>query len=87
VPAGKHGSPAQVLEEAERRAHVLEAPYELALVVGTRSALSRLAGTDKRNDRRSAEQIFTDLGVRQAAITWSAALGGPLFAQEREQDG
>ena len=87
VPSGSYDGPGQVLDEAEHRALALEAPYELALVLGTRSVLSRLAGTDEGTDRRRAEKIFSDLGVRQALITWSAAVGGPFFAREPEQGG
>jgi len=85
VPSGGYGTPGQVLDEAERHALALEAPYELALVLGTRGVLARLAGADDGTDRRRAKQVFSDLGVRQAVITWSAAVGGPLFAQEPEQ--
>jgi class 3 adenylate cyclase/tetratricopeptide (TPR) repeat protein len=84
VPSGSLGRPDQVLDEAERLALVLEAPYELALVLGTRSVLAQLTGAADRTDRRRAEQIFSDLGVRQAVITWSAAAGGPLFARDPE---
>jgi len=70
------------LDEAIERSSALEAPYELALALATRAALERAS---QATDQRRAEAIFSDLGVRQAVITWSPRLaGGPVFARMPE---
>ena len=89
--AGENGDEAdasiRALDEAIERATALEAPYELALSLANRVAISSLAvlgvaSGHTIDDRDRAETIFEGLGVTQAVITWSApGGGGPLFAR------
>jgi len=73
--------PMRVLDDAITRSSEMEALYELALGLDIRVALGPIAAGEK--DRLRAEEIFSQLGVEQAVITWlDSASGGPLFAYQ-----
>jgi len=87
VRSGRDSGPETSLDEAEQRADALEARYELALVLATRSVLARISGTDDQQSAARAEAIFSALGVQQAVITWSSNVArGPLCAWELAHD-
>jgi class 3 adenylate cyclase/tetratricopeptide (TPR) repeat protein len=85
---GPGGSSAS-LDEAVERSATLTAPYELALALATRAALRQRGGapdeTAEDPDLHRAEEIFSNLGIQQAVITWSPQVaGGPLFARKAD---
>jgi len=98
---GDDGTAKKLLADAIDRSSSLEAPYELALALATRAALERLsaigrsrpgeagageAGDEAGTDQRRADEIFSNLGVVEAVITWSSRVpDGPIFAR-RFQD-
>ena len=94
---GEPGDP-KALDQAVERATALEAPYELALALATRSLLdvpttSAQLPRPHSHERNKADldramAIFSRLGVVQAVITWSTRVpGGPLFAAGSEHQG
>jgi tetratricopeptide (TPR) repeat protein len=90
---GVPGGAGAALGEAVERATSLQARYELALALATRAELDRLNATSTQPrrhpsdpvetvDRQRADEIFAQLGVQWAVITWSLEKEGtPLFAR------
>jgi hypothetical protein len=68
------------LDEAIERGESLEATYELAIALATRSAVS-----GSSSDQTRATELFNQLGVEEAVVTWHSSSGGEtVYAKARQ---